>query len=270
MNIISRSRRVIASSIGRAVAYQSHRVMSSIPEPLNVNNINPLIVKAEYAVRGELVIKADAYRKQIAANPSNNGLPFEKIIACNIGNPHELGQQPLTFFRQVLALCQYPQLMDNPAASSAFPPDAIARAKAYLSTISTVGAYTHSKGLQMVREEVAAFVEKRDGFPTDPERIFLTDGASSGVKMLLNTIIRNDKDGVMCPIPQYPLYSASMALFNGSLVGYYLNEEKGWTLDVPELSRAYDEVCSTYDLLPTYISPSCLCCYNFFKFYLSL
>lgn len=31
---------------------------------------------------------------------------------------------------------------------------------------------------------------------SDPELIYLTDGASKGVMQMLNTIIRNDKDGV--------------------------------------------------------------------------
>lgn len=202
---------------------------------LTAATINPSVLKAEYAVRGELVIKADEYRKQLASGAK---LPFSKIVACNIGNPHELGQKPITFFRQVLALCQCPDLMRNPDTVKAFPEDAVARAKAYLSKISTVGAYTHSKGLAVVREEVASFVAARDGVPTDPERIFITDGASAGVKMLLQTIIRGPSDGVLCPIPQYPLYSASMTLFNGSLAGYYLNEQKGWSLEVSELERA--------------------------------
>lgn len=40
------------------------------------------------------------------------------------------------------------------------------------------------------------------------------------------------------PIPQYPLYSAAIQLLNGSLVGYYLKEETGWSLDFDELARA--------------------------------
>ena len=36
----------------------------------------------------------------------------------------------------------------------------------------------------------------------------------------------------MIPIPQYPLYSASIPLFNGSPVPYYLNETNEWGLDV--------------------------------------
>lgn len=33
-------------------------------------------------------------------------------------------------------------------------------------------------------------------------------------------------DGVMCPIPQYPLYSATLTLLGGELCGYYLDESK--------------------------------------------
>jgi aspartate/methionine/tyrosine aminotransferase len=36
----------------------------------------------------------------------------------------------------------------------------------------------------------------------------------------------------MIPIPQYPLYSASIALLGGKQVGYYLNEKKEWGLSV--------------------------------------
>jgi len=31
-------------------------------------------------------------------------------------------------------------------------------------------------------------------------------------------LISSEKDGILCPIPQYPLYSASIALHGGSLV----------------------------------------------------
>ncbi|KAH7298615.1 hypothetical protein KP509_25G051100 [Ceratopteris richardii] len=76
---------------------------------------------------------------------------------------------------------------------------------------------------------------RRDGYPSDPELIFLTDGASKGVTHLLNILIRNENDGVLCPIPQYPLYSATIQLVGGTLVPYYLSEEAGWGLDVKEM-----------------------------------
>ena len=43
------------------------------------------------------------------------------------------------------------------------------------------------------------------------------------------------------PIPQYPLYSATIALYGGTLLPYYLQEEKQWTLDVKELKSQTDK-----------------------------
>ncbi len=45
------------------------------------------------------------------------------------------------------------------------------------------------------------------------QAIFLTDGASPAVRCILNGIIRDEHDGILVPIPQYPLYSASIQLY---------------------------------------------------------
>ena len=70
-------------------------------KPLSVDALNPAIRKVEYAVRGELAIKAEAYRVQL--QQPNHGLPFDRVISSNIGNPQQKGldQKPLTFTRQV-------------------------------------------------------------------------------------------------------------------------------------------------------------------------
>lgn len=50
---------------------------------------------------------------------------------------------------------------------------------------------------------------------------------SAGVKLVLNLLIRDESDAVMVPIPQYPLYTATLAALGGSFVPYYLDEENG-------------------------------------------
>jgi len=45
----------------------------------------------------------------------------------------------------------------------------------------------------------------------------------------------------MIPIPQYPLYSASIKLLGGTQIGYYLNEGKEWSTDLSELELAYQQ-----------------------------
>ena len=57
--------------------------------------------------RGEIVSRAKDLEDQLKEGKK---LPFDKILYCNIGNPQQLGQHPVTYFRQVLALCDYPQV----------------------------------------------------------------------------------------------------------------------------------------------------------------
>lgn len=69
--------------------------------PLTADRLNPAIRNVEYAVRGELAIKAEHYRELL--KQPNHGLPFNRVISSNIGNPQQKGldQPPITFTRQV-------------------------------------------------------------------------------------------------------------------------------------------------------------------------
>lgn len=204
--------------------------------------MNQAVVGAAYAVRGELVMKADQYQRILADPAQRDTLPFKEIIYCNIGNPQQLHQKPITFFRQVLSCMEYPALIDHPAASQIYPQDVLQRAKHLLANFSGgTGAYSHSKGERIVREHVAAFLHKRDGYAADPEDIYLSDGASGSVSKALNILIHSKKDGVMIPIPQYPLYSATIPLLGGTQLNYYLDEENSWGLKVSELDSLVED-----------------------------
>jgi aspartate/methionine/tyrosine aminotransferase len=104
-----------------------------------------------------------------------------------------------------------------------------------------VGAYSESKGVKLVRDAVADFIQKRDGIPADPEAIYLTDGASKGVQAALRLLISGPNDGIMIPIPQYPLYSATLTLYEGKQVGYYLDENHDWKLSKAMLEESFHE-----------------------------
>lgn len=51
----------------------------------------------------------------------------------------------------------------------------------------------------------------------------------------------SNRTGVLISIPQYPLYSATLADLGAVQVNYYLNEDSCWSLDIPELKRAVTE-----------------------------
>ncbi|KAF7813968.1 Alanine aminotransferase 2 [Senna tora] len=210
---------------------------SSSPFPVTCQNINPKVLECEYAVRGEIVTIAQRLQQELQTNQGSH--PFDEIIYCNIGNPQSLGQQPITFFREVLALCDHPAILDKSETQGLFSTDAIQRAWQILDQIPgrATGAYSHSQGIKGLRDTIAAGIEARDGFPADPNDIFLTDGASPAVHMMMQLLIRSENDGILCPIPQYPLYSASIALHGGTLVPYYLDEATGWGLEISELKK---------------------------------
>eukprot|EP01041_Mallomonas_annulata_P001543 gene1543-2983_t len=198
---------------------------------LTINSINENVKKCRYDIRGEIYLAA--------VKRTQEG---KEVIYTNVGNPHALGQFPLTFGRQVLSLLMAPFLLDHPQVTKMFPADAIARAKNYLVHIKGgLGAYSDSKGNPYIRREIADFIQRQSGVISDPENIFISNGASECVRMLLNVCIRGPSDGVMVPIPQYPLYSAAIALYGGQLVPYYLDEASGWSLDINELQRSIDE-----------------------------
>uniref|UniRef100_A0A7N0UZB3 alanine transaminase n=1 Tax=Kalanchoe fedtschenkoi TaxID=63787 RepID=A0A7N0UZB3_KALFE len=255
VNRRSDKRIIISCSCCRLAASSStllSRFLSSVSDPaampapsefttaVTLDNINPKVLKCEYAVRGEIVSIAQRLQQELKMSPGAH--PFDEILYCNIGNPQSLGQQPITFFREVLALCDHPAILDSPEAPSLFSSDSIQRAWQILDQIPgrATGAYSHSQGVKGLRDTIAAGIEARDGFPADPDDIFLTDGASPGVHMMMQLLVRSEQDGILCPIPQYPLYSASIALHGGTLVPYYLNESTGWGLEVSELKRQLD------------------------------
>jgi alanine transaminase len=210
------------------------------PRSLSINNINPHVKEAKYAVRGELAIKSEEYRSQIAKGEGKN-LPFESVISANIGNPQQLDQKPITFFRQVASLLENPLLLEKEDVlinGLGYKKDVIERAHKLLKAVKSVGAYSQSQGAPAIRESVAEFIERRDGFPADPTNIYLCAGASAGVNALMNIICAKPETGVLIPIPQYPLYTATMALMNAKVVPYYLEEESGWSTDVPGIREA--------------------------------
>ena len=204
--------------------------------------INPRVVQAQYAVRGVIPTRAHEIEDEIKKNKAH-AHPFEKLVFCNIGNPQALRQQPLSYARQVMALVDCPALLENTAeVQKLFPADIIARAKEYIAA-GWNGAYTHSLGAAIVRDRVCAYIQGRDdmqGAKVANTNIFLTDGASTGAKLILQCLIGSDDDAVMIPIPQYPLYSACLTLLGGSQVNYYLDEDAGWGLDIDSMKASYD------------------------------
>lgn len=208
---------------------------------LSVDNINNNLIKMEYAVRGPIPTRAVELINELKNNVQK---PFTEVIRANIGDCHLMGETPITYIRQVLSACLMPKTaLDD----TKLPNDIKERVRLLLSFCGgkSVGAYTDSSGIEIIRKHIAEYIEKRDGYPCDWRNIVLTSGASEGVKLMFGLINSGSTDGiptgVMVPIPQYPLYSATCAEMGMHLISYYLDEENEWALNIKELQRALDE-----------------------------
>lgn len=61
------------------------------------------------------------------------------------------------------------------------------------------------------------------------------------MSLLLNVLITPHETGILIPIPQYPLYTATLAQFNGVPLPYHLSEPDGWSTSLSEIEAALDE-----------------------------
>jgi len=147
---------------------------STAGKRLNINNINPHVKAAKYAVRGELAVKSEEYRAYLQGGLTD--LPFSKVISANIGNPQQLDQKPITFFRQVLSLLENPALLNHEDVllnQLGYKSDVAERAKWLLQHVGSVGAYSASNGVPAIRQSIADFLES--GLPFSLRFWFCSD-----------------------------------------------------------------------------------------------
>jgi alanine transaminase len=61
------------------------------------------------------------------------------------------------------------------------------------------------------------------------------------VNTLLHTICAKPETGIMVPIPQYPLYTATLSVLDARVVPYYLEEDQKWGTSMDAIRTAYDK-----------------------------
>lgn len=69
----------------------------------------------------------------------------------------------------------------------------------------------------------------------------MSAGASSGVNTLLHVICAHEKAGILVPIPQYPLYTASLSVLNAACVPYLLDEQRNWGTDLETIKASHEK-----------------------------
>jgi alanine-synthesizing transaminase len=100
--------------------------------------------------------------------------------------------------------------------------------------LSNAAGYTDSKGLFAPRKSVVHYTQEKGVRGVTVDDIYLGNGASELIAMSMNALL-NDGDEVLIPSPDYPLYTAVVALSGGTPVHYMCDEQAEWYPDLNDI-----------------------------------
>jgi alanine-synthesizing transaminase len=148
---------------------------------------------------------------EIRGNLANRAHELEKlgyeIISLNIGNPGLFG------FRtpETMRLAMIENLGDSEP-------------------------YCHQKGIFPAREAIVMQQQNRGVMNVTAEEVFIGNGVSELIDLSLRALLNTD-DEVLVPSPDYPLWSASVALNRGKARYYHCKPENGFQPDPAEIAE---------------------------------
>ena len=114
------------------------------------------------------------------------------------------------------------------------PPDEIVQDM--IRNLPHSAGYTDSKGLFAPRKAVVHYSQEKRIQGVTVDDVFLGNGASELITMSMNGLL-NDGDEVLVPAPDYPLWTASVALSGGTPVHYLCDEQSSWYPDIADIRR---------------------------------
>ena len=151
-------------------------------------------------------------RYEIRGQLANHALDLEKrgyeIISLNIGNPGLFG------FRT-------PETMRL----------------AMIENLAQAEPYCHQKGIFPAREAVVMQQQNRGITGVTVEEVFIGNGVSELIDLSLRALL-NPGDEVLVPSPDYPLWSAAVALNGGKAVHYRCAADNGFQPDLAHLEAS--------------------------------
>ncbi|HUG23659.1 pyridoxal phosphate-dependent aminotransferase [Piscinibacter sp.] len=114
------------------------------------------------------------------------------------------------------------------------PPDEIVQDM--IRNMPHTAGYTDSKGLFAPRKAVVHYTQEKCVQGVTVDDVYLGNGASELIVMSMSALL-NDGDEVLIPSPDYPLYTAAVALAGGTPVHYVCDEQSGWLPDIDDIKK---------------------------------
>ena len=153
----------------------------------------------------------DGVRYEIRGELASRAVELERqgyeIISLNIGNPGLFGYRTPETMRLAM--------IENLGQSE---------------------AYCHQKGIFPAREAVVMQQQERGVMDVTADDVFMGNGVSECIDLSLRALL-NSGDEVLIPSPDYPLWSASVALNHGTPVYYGCLPENNFQPDPDEIRK---------------------------------
>jgi alanine-synthesizing transaminase len=150
-------------------------------------------------------------RGQVAAEAKRLEDEGHKILKLNIGNPAPFGFEA---------------------------PDDIL--KDVIHNLPTAQGYGESKGIYPARVAVMQYFQQQGVLDVSVDDIYIGNGVSELIVMAMQGLLDND-DEVLIPAPDYPLWTAAVALSGGSPVHYRCDEENQWFPNLADMASKIND-----------------------------
>lgn len=122
----------------------------------------------------------------------------------------------------------------NPAPFGFRAPDEVV--KDMMANLTSTQGYSESRGLFSARKAIMQYCQLK-GIPNvTMNDIYLGNGVSEMITMSMQALLDNG-DEILVPSPDYPLWTASVALGGGRPVHYLCDEQADWNPDIDDIRK---------------------------------
>lgn len=94
--------------------------------------------------------------------------------------------------------------------------------------------YCHSKGIYSARKAIMQRCQIQGISNVEIEDIILGNGVSELITLSMQALLEKEEE-ILIPAPDYPLWTASVALSGGEPVHYLCDEDNGWQPDIDDI-----------------------------------
>lgn len=120
----------------------------------------------------------------------------------------------------------------NPAPHGFHAPDEVIKDMAY--NLRDTEGYSDSKGLFSARKAIMQYCQLKHIPNVGIDDIYTGNGVSELITMSMQGLL-NPGDEILVPMPDYPLWTASVTLAGGTAVHYLCDEQADWYPDIDDM-----------------------------------